>query len=152
MKSAILQFWAVMAVPFVLSITTVMAESHSAIPQKDQILEVRAAALALRDSTPDPSLGSKGTRIGWVKKGEVVKVLETKQYLTIFGTEIWAEVEKQDDASQHGWVLVGMAKEIMAGQSGLISPHVAAEEEAAKKALDEAGSDAPISRTPSDQD
>lgn len=91
------------------------ALADTALPQSGDLVEIQGAAAALRSSTPDSLLGA-APQVGWVKKGEAVRVLETRQYLSMFGTEIWVEVQKEDDASVHGWIYDGLGKEILAGK------------------------------------
>jgi len=94
------------------------ALADTALPASGDLVEIQGAAAALRSSTPDSLLGA-ASQVGWVKKGETVRVLETRQYLSMFGTEIWVEVQKEDDSSLHGWIFDGIGKEIVAGK-GLI--------------------------------
>lgn len=116
------------------------------LPQRDEILVGVAVAIPLHESTPDSSFGGKAPQIGWIKKGESVKVLETKQYLSIFGIEIWVEVAKQSDPARRGWVFAGMSHEIVKGQSKLVSPH--AKQEKSENAS--AGEEIPKSPAASD--
>ncbi|MGZ3702039.1 MAG: hypothetical protein ACXWR1_12740 [Bdellovibrionota bacterium] len=102
-----------------------LAHADTDLPQKDDMLEA-AAPTALRESTPDAMFGGQAAQIGWIKKGESVRVLETRQYLSIFGVEIWIEVQKLDDAAVHGWVLDGMGKDIVKGKSALSITQTAA--------------------------
>lgn len=95
------------------------AFAGTGIPQKDDTLEIAAPAVAIRDATPDPTFGGQGAQTGWLKKGEEVRVLSTRQYLTIFGMEIWLEVQKGDDAATRGWVLDGMSQDLQKGKANL---------------------------------
>lgn len=93
------------------------AQQRMELPRAGDILETTAAALPLRDGTPDPSFGGKAPQVGWVKRGELVKVLSTKAYLSVMGTEIWIEVQKEGEGQQ-GWVFGGMAGSEQPGDFG----------------------------------
>ena len=115
--------------PFNLLLLAVALCSFSAygadtghFPQKDDILVAEFTAIPLHEATPDPSFGGKAAQIGWIQKGQAVKVLETKQYLSMFGTEIWLEVAKENEPAVRGWVMAGMT----GGQSKLVLAHPAA--------------------------
>jgi hypothetical protein len=103
-----------------LLLTTTPAHADVDLPRVNDVLEMSAAAAPLRESTPDALFGGKAAQIGWIRKGESVKVLEARQYLSIFGLEIWLEVQKTDDATVHGWVYDGMSKEIIKGKSNFV--------------------------------
>jgi hypothetical protein len=131
-----------LALALFLPLAALGAETHD-LPQVNDLLESQGAASALRESTPDPSFGGRGRQIGWVKKGERLRTLETRLYLTIFGTEIWIEVEKDGDPSVHGWVFDGMTREVQDGQASFAvvqkakeaeDPRDAAERESARDA------------------
>lgn len=114
------------------------AEAPHELPRKDDVLEVASAAAPLRESTPDALFGGKAHQIGWVKKGEAVKVLEARQYLSIFGLEIWLEVRKVDDPNSHGWVFDGMSAEILKGKASFSITQSAPQPEPAGHPADEA--------------
>jgi hypothetical protein len=96
--------------------TSVFADSF---PIADQKLEA-TGQLALRASSPDASFGTKGEKIGWIKAGEAVKVLSAKQHLTVFGLEVWVEVQSLSDDSVKGWVFDGMSAEVLKGRGKLV--------------------------------
>jgi len=102
-----------------------LARADSDLPQKDDLVGASVPS-ALRESTPDAMFGGQAAQIGWLQKGEQVRVLETRQYLSIFGVEIWIEVQKVDDSAVHGWVLDGMGKDIVKGKSALTITQTAA--------------------------
>lgn len=85
--------------------------------RQDEVLEALAPALALREATPDPDFGGKAPQIGWIKRGEQLRVLGVKNYISILGTEIWMEVQKLDDPSVRGWIFAGMSQDLQKGNS-----------------------------------
>jgi hypothetical protein len=104
-----------MMIVSLLASASAFAESF---PEANQKLEA-TGQLALRASSPDASFGTKGEKIGWIKQGEAVKVLSSKQHLTVFGLEVWVEVQSVSDASVKGWVFDGMSAEVLKGQGKL---------------------------------
>lgn len=104
-----------MMIAALLASASAFAESF---PEANQKLEA-TGQLALRASSPDASFGTKGEKIGWIKQGEAVKVLSAKQHLTVFGLEVWVEVQSVSDASVKGWVFDGMSAEVLKGQGKL---------------------------------
>lgn len=104
-----------MMIAALLASASAFAESF---PEANQKLEA-TGQLALRASSPDASFGTKGEKIGWIKQGEAVKVLSSKQHLTVFGLEVWVEVQSVSDASVKGWIFDGMSAEVLKGQGKL---------------------------------
>lgn len=91
-----------------LALLTLPAKGLAAdVPQKDDVLELTATAAPVRSGTPDALFSDLAPQIGWIRKGEVVRVLDSRQNLTVFGTDVWLEVQKLDDSAVHGWVLAG---------------------------------------------
>lgn len=108
-------------VKVLMMISTLLASASAladSFPEAEQKLEA-TGQLALRASSPDASFGTKGEKIGWIKAGEAVKVLSAKQHLTVFGLEVWVEVQSLSDASVKGWVFDGMSAEVLKGQGKL---------------------------------
>lgn len=95
---------------------TKMMDGAKNIPQVDDTIET-AGLVQLRESSPDPAFGVKGAQKGWLKAGELLKVLSVKNYISVYGTEIWLEVHRKDDARVNGWIFAGLAKEIARGKS-----------------------------------
>lgn len=73
--------------------------------------------LSLYSGTPDPSFGTKAPQIGRIQEDENLQILETRQYPSALGTEIWVEVEKAGDPNVHGWIFLGSA-----GQRSKLQP------------------------------
>jgi|GEM_PF-3182643 len=96
------------------------ADNKPALPKVDDVIRA-LGVVQLRASSPDPTFGGKGAQIGWLKAGEAAKILTVKHYISIFGTEVWVEVEKKSDASARGWIYAGLAKDIAKGQASIFS-------------------------------
>ncbi len=94
------------------------AFAEDSFPEANQKLEA-TGQLTLRASSPDASFGTKGEKIGWIQQGEAVKVISAKQHLTVFGLEVWVEVESVKNSSVKGWVFDGMSAEVLKGQGKL---------------------------------
>jgi len=92
--------------------------ADSSFPEENQKLEA-TAQVALRASSPDASFGTKGERIGWILQGESVRVVSAKQHMTVFGLEVWVEVESTKHAAVKGWVFNGMSGEVLQGKGKL---------------------------------
>src|SRR5262245_5525207 len=60
----------------------------SSVPKANDTVKA-TAPVKLRASSPDPSFGTKGDQIGWLKSGDLAIVLNVKSYISINGTEIW---------------------------------------------------------------
>ncbi len=90
-------------------------------PQENDKLEA-SAQIALRASSPDASFGTRGEKIGWIKQGDAVKVISAKQLSTVFGFEVWVEVQSLSDSSVKGWVFDGMIAEVLKGNGKLVAP------------------------------
>lgn len=96
------------------------ADSKLSLPKVDD--EIKAVGIVqLRASSPDPTFGGKGAQIGWLKAGEAAKILSVKHYISIFGTEVWVEVEKKSDPNAKGWIFAGLAKDISKGHASIVS-------------------------------
>ncbi len=103
------------------------------IPAVNDLVET-GGPVQLRASSPDPSFGGKGAQIGWVKAGEILEVLQVKNYVSVFGTEIWMEIRKKDHVKTQGWIFAGLANEISKGKSVIsvyVDPETRARQEAA---------------------
>lgn len=110
------------------------------LPQKDDMLVASLMAIPLHESTPDASFGTKAPQIGWIQKGQTVKVHETRQYFSALGgTEIWVEVSKENEPNVKGWVMTGLS-----GGVSKLSP-VRVEAVAPERAI---AREAEISKTP----
>jgi len=94
------------------------AGNKPTLPKADDMVKI-TGVVKLRDSSPDPSFGGKGAQIGWLKADEVAKVLGVKHYISIFGTEIWLEIVKENDSSVKGWIFAGLAKDVAGGNSSI---------------------------------
>ncbi len=90
----------------------------ASFPQENEKLEA-TAQIALRASSPDASFGTKGEKIGWIQQGDAVKVISAKQHSTVFGFEVWVEVQSLSDASVKGWIFDGMSAEVLKGRGKL---------------------------------
>lgn len=104
-----------------LMLTALLASASAfagTLPEADQKLEA-TGQLALRASSPDATFGTKGEKIGWIEQGQAVKVVSAKQHLTVFGLEVWVEVQSVADASVKGWIFDGMSAEVLKGQGKL---------------------------------
>lgn len=107
----------IIALGIVLVFTTASAFAGDVqLPQVSEKLE-SSGQLALRASSPDASFGTKGEKIGWVRQGEVVKALSVKQVSTVFGFEVWIEVQAANGVK--GWIYDGLAAEVLRGASNL---------------------------------
>jgi hypothetical protein len=95
------------------------AESFG-LPQKDELLTVGAAMVPLFESTPSPAIGENSAHAGLIRKGELVKVLDTKQYLSMFGTELWVQVARQGEPAMKGWAFSGTLNDIRQGRSKFV--------------------------------
>ncbi len=102
------------------------AASKSTLPRANDL--VRATApVKLRASSPDPSFGTKGDPIGWLKIGDQAIVLSVKSYISINGTEIWVEVAGKEDPQLKGWVYAGLAQSLNKGSLEVISQEIPAD-------------------------
>jgi hypothetical protein len=108
----------ILALGFALlfSAASAFAEDGVKLPAESEKLTA-SGQLALRATSPDAELGIKGEKIGWVKQGEELKVLSLKQVSTVFGFEVWVEV--QSAGGQKGWIFDGMAAEVLRGKANL---------------------------------
>lgn len=102
------------------------------LPKVDDTVETQGL-VQLRESSPDPTFGVKGPQKGWIKAGEQLRVLNVKNYISVYGTEIWLEVQRKEDAKVQGWIFAGLAKELAKGKS-VISLVVTPEQKAAAEA------------------
>jgi len=109
---------AVMMIASLLASASALAETF---PQENDKLEA-SAQIALRASSPDASFGTKGEKIGWIKQGDAVKVISAKQHSTVFGFEVWVEVQSLSDSSVKGWIFDGMSAEVLKGKGKLVAP------------------------------
>ncbi|MGZ3659111.1 MAG: SH3 domain-containing protein [Bdellovibrionota bacterium] len=73
--------------------------------------------LALRASSPDSDFGTQGATIAWLKEGDSLKVLSLKQVSTVFGFEVWVEVQAANGSK--GWINDGMALDVLKGRGSL---------------------------------
>jgi hypothetical protein len=101
-----------------LSLLASASAMAASIPQENEKLEA-TAQIALRASSPDASFGTKGEKIGWIAQGDAVKVLSSKQISTVFGFEVWVEVQSLSDGRVKGWIFNGMSAEVLKGQGKL---------------------------------
>ena len=91
-------------------------ETQAQLPQSEERLESRGQ-LALRATSPDAELGTKGEKIGWIREGENVRVMSLKQVATVLGFEVWVEVRAED--GKRGWVYDGMTADVLQGRGSL---------------------------------
>ncbi len=101
------------------------ALADTSFPQENEKMEA-TAQIALRASSPDASFGTKGEKIGWIQQGDAVKVISAKQHSTVFGFEVWVEVQSLSDSSVKGWVFAGMSAEVLKGKGKLVAQEAAA--------------------------
>jgi len=101
-----------------LSLLASASAVAASFPQENEKLEA-SAQIALRASSPDASFGTKGTQIGWIKQGDTVKVISAKQHSTVFGFEVWVEVQSLSDSAVKGWIFNGMSAEVLKGHGKL---------------------------------
>lgn len=101
-----------------LSLLASASAMAASFPQENEKLEA-TAQIALRASSPDASFGTKGEKIGWIQQGDAVKVISAKQHSTVFGFEVWVEVQSLSDASVKGWIFDGMSAEVLKGRGKL---------------------------------
>jgi hypothetical protein len=114
----------IIALGMALLFTTASAFAETAkLPEASEKLDSQGQ-LALRAASPDAAFGTKGEKIGWVKQGETVKVVSLKQVSTVFGFEVWIEVQAAD--GKQGWIYDGMTSEVLRGNANL-ARHEAAE-------------------------
>jgi hypothetical protein len=95
------------------------AQASASLPQSGDLVEVANEAVVLRNATPDALMGSRGAQIGWIRVGESMRVLETRQYVSMFGTEVWVQVQKTDDTAVQGWILDGVSSQLTSGKASL---------------------------------
>ncbi|HEY8278208.1 MAG TPA: hypothetical protein VIH99_01205 [Bdellovibrionota bacterium] len=86
------------------------------LPKQNEKLAA-SGHLALRATSPDSSFGTKGEKIGWIQTGDRVKVLSAKQVSTVYGFEVWVEVQSEN---AQGWVYDGMAPDVLEGRALLV--------------------------------
>ncbi len=139
------------ALLFVTFTSPAFAEGF-AFPQKDDLFKVNSQVMPLHESTPAPSLGEKATQTGLIRRGEIVKILETKQYISMFGNELWVSVVKQSDPSVKGWAFAGTIAEIRQGHSRLVSTHPKMERSEAGEEIFNAPSPASVPAASADED
>jgi hypothetical protein len=96
-------------------------DSGAQLPSDGERLE-SSGQLALRASSPDAAFGTKGDRIGWLKDGESVRVVSSKQVSTVFGFEVWVEVSSESGAK--GWIYDGMAEDVARGRGSLAKKQI----------------------------
>jgi hypothetical protein len=96
--------------------THAYAQGKGSLPKADDTIKA-IGVIKLRDASPDPTFGSKGKQIGWLKEGEQAKVISAKRYIGILGTEVWLEVAKEGTPVVKGWILAGLEQDLANGHS-----------------------------------
>ena len=48
----------------------------------------------------------------------MLRVLEARQYISVFGAELWLKVEKLGATKGTGWIRAGLSQELAKGNAG----------------------------------
>jgi hypothetical protein len=145
------------ALHLLLALLSPAAYAATSLPQSGDLVEAAGDAVVLRSSTPDSLLGTHGSQVGWIRVGESMRVLETRQYVSIFGTEVWVEVQKTDDSAVQGWILDGVSSQLSGGKAALrvtetVKPATAAPASLADAAIPEDPRDAAAAKASRESD
>lgn len=107
---------------------TRVVDGTRSLPRVNDTVEA-AGLVQIRESSPDPTFGKKGDPKGWLKAGETMRVLTVKNYISVYGSEIWLEVQREGEEKAAGWIFAGLAKEMAKGKS-VVSVHMSPEAKA----------------------